>query len=81
MLAWPLEVAGKIFNEDNSSIPLAYEVTINADGPFGRLEPLTYTIDLTDIARNHAVPPGTLHGVTRALEAIEKSLTKSRTRP
>ena len=46
-LRWWLGLPHEVF-EQNLTAPLSYTVTINADGPFGRLEPLSYTIDVDD---------------------------------
>jgi hypothetical protein len=57
------------------TLPLSYTVTIRADGPFGPLEPLTYTIDLEDIRRSlTSAAPGTLYGVTQAVKTLGKSV-------
>jgi hypothetical protein len=72
-LAWSIGVAHQVLN--HPSLPLSYTVTIEANGPFGPLEPLTYTLNLEDIRMNlSAAVPGTLHGVTEAVKALGKSV-------
>jgi hypothetical protein len=51
----------------------SYSVTIKANGPFGALEPLSYTIDLGDIENNQRTASGTLYGITRAVQDLEQS--------
>ena len=74
-LRWWIGQPHMVF-EENRGAPLSYMVTINADGPFGRLEPLTYTIDLNDYRKIWATPAGTLHGVTRAVQELGKVIAK-----
>jgi hypothetical protein len=72
-------VANAVFQP---ALQLSYTVTINASGPFGPLEPLTYTIDLNDIKWSRvAAATGTLYGVTRAVKDLGKTIkeiTKNR---
>ncbi|MEU4484623.1 hypothetical protein AB0H94_06970 [Streptomyces purpurascens] len=42
-LMFMMDAGSKLFNSD---LPRIYSVVINSSGPFGPLEPLTYTIDL-----------------------------------
>lgn len=72
-VAWSGGFTGTFFTE-NAESPLSWEVTINADGPFGPLEPLTYTIDLKGLEQSNAAPPGTLHGVAEELKEVRKQL-------
>jgi hypothetical protein len=75
-LRWWLGLPHEVF-EQNQSGPLSYTVTINADGPFGRLESLSYTMDLNDWRNNWATPLGTLHGVALAVKELGKAITKN----
>ena len=78
-ISWSMGVANAVFQP---ALQLSYTVTINASGPFGPLEPLTYTIDLNDIKWSRvAAATGTLYGVTRAVKDLGKTIkeiTKNR---
>ena len=50
-----------------------HTVTIEANGPFGALEPLTYTIDLGDLETSQLTATGTLYGLTAAVGDLVKS--------
>jgi hypothetical protein len=41
----------------------AYRVRIEAEGPFGAIEPLEYVISVDDLDGSRAAPPGSLHTV------------------
>jgi hypothetical protein len=91
-LRWEMAVlplAPKLFQ---GVTPPSYAVTIKANGPFGALEPLTYTIDLGDIENCLKTATGTLFGITRAVhdlashargieEHVAKGLTAVSNRP
>ncbi len=53
------------------------DFVITADGPFGPVEELRYTIDLAGHRDTTGVPPGTLHGISDALSKLAKELSKS----
>lgn len=68
---WNLGGAWQIVAADN---PKRYALTIEADGPFGTLTPLTYTVDIDDIKQTRAMPDGSLHLVTEAVTKTNKTL-------
>ena len=68
---WNLGSAFQIVAGDE---PKRYALTIEADGPFGALEPLTYTVDVDDIKQTRALPDGSLHLVAEAVAKTTKSI-------
>ena len=50
----------------------AYRVRIEAEGPFGAIEPLEYVISVDDLDGSPAEPPGNLHEV-----AAKREMTKA----
>ncbi|MGY1751561.1 hypothetical protein [Blastococcus sp. SYSU D01042] len=73
-MTWPLGVAHKLMADE---IGGAHTVVVDAVGPFGPVEQLRYTIDLSQWREGSAVPPGTLHEVRNAITDVAKAL-KSR---
>jgi hypothetical protein len=51
----------------------AYRVRIEAEGPFGTIEPLEYVISVDDLHDSRAAPPGNLHAVTVELREMTKA--------
>ena len=51
----------------------AYRVRINAEGPFGAIEPLEYVISVDDLDGSRAAPPGNLHAVAAELHEMTKA--------
>lgn len=51
----------------------AYRVRIEAEGPFGLIEPLEYVISVDDLHGSPAEPPGNLHEVTAELREMTKA--------
>jgi hypothetical protein len=51
----------------------AYRVRIEAEGPFGAIEPLEYVISVDDLHSSRAAPPGNLHAVAAELHEITKA--------
>jgi hypothetical protein len=77
-LSWLVGLSHRVIAEDGS-VPLSHTVTIDANSPFGVLERLTYTIDLNDWGDGDAGrPPGTLHGVTRAVRELTEAVGKGK---
>lgn len=74
VLKWHLGVAEKILAEEGGR---SYTFTINADGPFGPLDCLTYTADLDDWRTMPDQPFGSLHTVRRSIDSLTKQLEKS----
>jgi hypothetical protein len=76
VMHWVLGVAHQLI-DDGYALP--YTATVTADGPFGSLPPLSYTINVDDLRFTHAVPTGTLHGVTQALQSLNQSPRRGHT--
>ena len=72
ILSWPL---GQGFNLLGGSDSKAHTFTVNADGPFGPMPPLTYTIDLDNL-RGTLDRPSPLHQLTKAMEDLAGKLGK-----
>jgi hypothetical protein len=53
--------------------PNAYRVRIEADGPFGVIEPLEYVISVDDLNGSQAAPSGNLHAVAAELHEMTKA--------
>ena len=51
----------------------AYRVRIDAEGPFGAIEPLEYVISIDDLDGTRAAPPGNLHAVAAELHEMTKA--------
>ena len=51
----------------------AYRVRIEAEGPFGAIEPLEYVISVDDLNGSRAAPPGNLHAVAAELHEMTKA--------
>src|SRR5215217_9411936 len=51
----------------------AYRVRIEAEGPFGAIEPLEYVISIDDLDGSRAEPPGNLHAVAAELHEMTKA--------
>jgi hypothetical protein len=74
LMQWVLGVAHQVI-EDGYAI--AHTATVRADGPFGPLDPLSYTIQLDDLRHVLAVPPGTLNGIRVAIDRLTKAIGKT----
>ena len=51
----------------------AYRVRIDAEGPFGAIEPVEYVISVDDLDGSRAAPPGNLHAVAAELHELTKA--------
>jgi hypothetical protein len=51
----------------------AYRVRIEAEGPFGLIEPLEYVISIDDLQGSPAEPPGNRHAVAAELREMTKA--------
>jgi hypothetical protein len=51
----------------------AYRVRIEAEGPFGAIEPVEYVISVDDLHGLRAAPPGNLHAVAAELREMTKA--------
>ena len=76
VIAWSLGVGHQILAEEGGR---SYTFTINADGPFGPVETLTYTVDMDDWRTMRDRPLGTLHMVRESIDSLTKQLDKSTT--
>lgn len=74
VMQWNLGAVHQLINDGYA---LAYTATITAEGPFGPTPRLAYTIDVEDIRYTLAVPPGTLHGVTQAVQSLTRSVDQA----
>ena len=66
-LVWPLGQGYNILAGDG---PLVHTFTIEAEGPFGRVPPLSYPLDLGDWRGAMHRPAGSLHQVAQAIEKL-----------
>ena len=57
----------------NLDADFAYLVRIEAEEPFGRLEPLEYVLSINDLEGSRAVPPANLHPVAVELHEMTKA--------
>jgi hypothetical protein len=69
-MQWAL---GAAHNTSDSDAPNAYRVRIEAEGPFGLIEPLEYVISVDDLHGSRAAPPGNLHAVAVELHEMTKA--------
>jgi len=69
-MQWAL---GAAHNTNGRDAPNAYRVRIEAEGPFGAIEPLEYVISLDDLQGTRAAPPGNLHAVAAELHEMTKA--------
>lgn len=51
-------------------------ITITADGPYGPLPPVSYTISIAEMAAASAQPPGTLHEVATEVKNLTEAVKK-----
>jgi hypothetical protein len=58
-MQWAL---GAEHNSSDSDAHNAYRVRIEAEGPFGLIDPLEYVISVDDLHGSRAAPPGNLRG-------------------
>jgi hypothetical protein len=69
-MKWAL---GAAQNTSDSDAHKAYRVRIEAEGPFGAIEPLEYVISVDDLHDSRAAPPGNLHAVAAELHEMTKA--------
>ena len=69
-MQWPL---GAAHNANGQDAHKAYRVRIEADGPFGSIEPLEYVISVDDLHGSPVAPPGSLHAVAAELHEMTKA--------
>jgi hypothetical protein len=66
-MQWAL---GAAHNTSDWDAHKAYRVRIEAEGPFGAIEPLEYAISVDDLDGSHAAPLGNLHAVAAELHEM-----------
>jgi hypothetical protein len=66
-------VLGAPHNAIDSDAHSAYRVRIEAEGPFGGIEPLEYVISVDDLYGSRVAPPGNLHAVAAELHEMTKA--------
>lgn len=76
-MTWNLGLPWEFMKDDE---PNSLDFTIEAEGPFGRVPTLRYTVDVDNIGSILAVPPGTLHGVAEAIKGLKKAITEESSR-
>ncbi|WP_147312445.1 hypothetical protein [Thermomonospora umbrina] len=59
-----------------SDLPTAYEATVEAEGPFGRVEPLTYRVDLAMYRSIETLSVKTTHDGVKVLDKLSNSVEK-----
>jgi hypothetical protein len=74
-MSWNLGVGHELLA---SEVARAYQVTVDAMGPFGPVPQLRYTIDLREWSKTAGQPPGTLHEVRNAIADVAKELKQAR---
>ncbi len=60
----------------NPDISKRFTVTVEAEGPYGPVEPLRYELDVDEYRQASASPPGNLYGVAKALTDLTTALKK-----
>jgi hypothetical protein len=66
-------VLGAAHNTSDCDAHTAYRVRIDAEGPFGLIEPLEYVISVDDLDGSPAAPPGNLHAVAAERHEMTKA--------
>ncbi len=74
-LRWTLGRGRELLAKDRTQI---HRVTIDALGPFGPIEQLTYEIDLADFRESVDSPRGTLHRLTKAVTEVSAEIKAAR---
>jgi hypothetical protein len=69
-MQWAL---GAAHNPSDWDADEAYRVRIEAEGPFGLIEPLEYVISVDDLHGSRAAPPGNLQAVAVELREMTKA--------
>jgi hypothetical protein len=69
-MKWAL---GPAHDSSDWDVHKAYRVRIEAEGPFGAIEPLEYLISVDDLHGSRAAPPGNLHAVAAELHEMTKA--------
>jgi hypothetical protein len=69
-MQWTLGAAQNASDWDGHK---AFRVRIEAEGPFGAIEPLEYVISVDDLHGSRTAPPGNLHAVAAELHEMTKA--------
>jgi hypothetical protein len=69
-MRWAL---GALQNAGDRDAHRPYRVRIEAEGPFGAIEPLEYVISVDDLDGSRAAPPGNLQAVAAELHEMTKA--------
>lgn len=77
-LKWTIGPGHDVLRAFKMAGTLSYLATVQADGPFGRLEPLTYTINLEDLVQTLAVPHGTPNGIAVTIKKLTLAVEQVR---
>ncbi|MER7500524.1 hypothetical protein AB0L05_12125 [Nonomuraea pusilla] len=67
------DIGWQFFKKD---LPRQYTVTVEADGPYGAVEPLTYLIDLEIYRKLRHLTIKTLHQQVQEMEKLRKAVEK-----
>ncbi|QFY05349.1 hypothetical protein GBF35_00415 [Nonomuraea phyllanthi] len=67
------DIGWQFFSKD---LPRQYTVTVEADGPYGAVEPLTYLIDLELYRKLRRLTVKTLHQQVKEIEKLRKAVEK-----
>ena len=71
-ITWNLGVPWEVIANGE---PNVYRIQVRANGPFGALPEMAYSVDLETLRYSLAVPPGTLNGVAVAITKASKALS------
>lgn len=74
VMTWTLGRGQEVLQDD--TVLREYLVTVEADGPFGAVEPLTYTLSLDDMSHVLVAPAGSLHKIEHAIREATTKLTR-----
>lgn len=74
VMTWTLGHGEDLIPDD--TVPRVHRVVVEADGPFGPVEPLAYTLGLDDMSHVLVAPAGSLHKVERAIDDATHELTR-----
>jgi hypothetical protein len=72
-LVWPL---GQGFNLLKDDVRQVHTLTVSCDGPFGRVPPVAYDVDLSEWRGVLDRPRGSLHQLTAAVKDLNKTLDR-----
>ncbi|WP_327038278.1 hypothetical protein [Micromonospora maris] len=70
---WLFDIGFQLLN--SAEAPRRYTVTVNADGPFGPVEELSYVINLNEVRRSDSATPA-VKKIADELEKTRKALDK-----